>query len=135
MDADVTNLAGLTAGGAARAIARGEITSVMLVEACLARIAARDDAVQAWEHLDPDFALEQARAADELRGEDLSARPLHGVPVGIKDIIDTRDFPTENGTPAHAGRQPGEDAALVTALQDGTPGIAVVPSAQSGVTV
>ena len=118
MDADVTNLAGLTAGGAARAIARGEITSVMLIEACLARIAARDDAVQAWEHLDPDFALEQARAADELRGEDLSARPLHGVPVGIKDIIDTRDFPTENGTPAHAGRQPGEDAALVTALKD-----------------
>ncbi len=118
MDSDVSNLTGLTAADAARRIASGEITSVMLVEACLARIKERDGDVQAWEHLDEKFALEQARMADERRAQDMSAGPLHGVPVGIKDIIDTCDFPTENGTPAHSGRQPGDDAVLVAALKD-----------------
>jgi aspartyl-tRNA(Asn)/glutamyl-tRNA(Gln) amidotransferase subunit A len=118
MDAQHADLAGLTAVEAAARIERGEITSVMLVEACLARIAERDGTVQAWEHLDPDYALEQARAADERRAMDVSTGPLHGVPVGIKDIIDTSDYPTENGTPAHAGRKPGDDAALVSALRD-----------------
>ena len=55
---------------------------------------------------------------DERRARDQSTGPLHGVPVGIKDIIDTYDFPTENGTPAYKGRQPGDDAALVSALKD-----------------
>ncbi len=118
MDAQITNLTGLTAADAAARIANGEITSVMLVEACLERIKERDEDVQAWEHLNPEFALEQARAADERRARDQSTGPLHGVPVGIKDIIDTYDFPTENGTPAYAGRQPGDDAALVAALKD-----------------
>lgn len=118
MDSHVTDLTGLTAADAARRIATGEITSAMLVEACLARIKERDESVQAWEHLDEEFALEQARRADERRAQDLSAGPLHGVPVGIKDIIDTCDFPTENGTPAHAGRQPGDDAVLVSQLKD-----------------
>jgi Asp-tRNA(Asn)/Glu-tRNA(Gln) amidotransferase A subunit family amidase len=118
MDAHIGDLAGLTASDAAERIAKGEITSVMLVESCLARIAEREETVQAWEHLDPDFALAQARAADERRGMDPSTGPLHGVPVGIKDIIDTRDLPTENGTPAYKGRQPGDDAALVSALKD-----------------
>ncbi|MFQ5625935.1 MAG: amidase [Methyloligellaceae bacterium] len=118
MDAYATDLTGLTAADAAKRIAKGEITSEMLVEACLERIKERDETVQAWEHLDPNFALAQARAADERRGSDLSTGSLHGVPVGIKDIIDTHDFPTENGTPAHAGRQPGDDAALVSQLKD-----------------
>jgi len=116
--AQVSQLTGLTAADAAALIDKGEITSVMLVEACLARIAERDEAVMAWEHLDPEYALEQARMADERRAQDAATGPLHGVPVGIKDIIDTRDYPTENGTPAHAGRQPGDDAALVSALRD-----------------
>lgn len=118
MDAQVDNLAGLTAVEAARRIEEGQITSRMLVEACLARIAERDETVQAWEHLDQDYALEQARLADEYRATGQTTGPLHGVPVGIKDIIDTRDYPTENGTPAHAGRQPIDDAALVAALKD-----------------
>lgn len=118
MDAHNADLAALTASDAAARIARGEITSVMLVEACLARIAEREDTVQAWAHIDPDYALEQAQMADERRAADPSTGPLHGVPVGIKDIIDTFDYPTENGTPAHAGRKPGDDAMLVSALRD-----------------
>lgn len=118
MDAQHIDLAALTASEAAARIARGEITSVMLVEACLARIAEREETVQAWAHLDPDYALKQAQAADERRAVDQSTGPLHGVPVGIKDIIDTADYPTENGTPVHAGRKPGDDAALVSALRD-----------------
>ncbi len=117
-DAQVSQLIGLTAADAAALIAKGEITSVMLVEACLTRIAERDETVLAWEHLDPDYALAQARMADDRRAQDTATGPLHGVPVGIKDIIDTRDYPTENGTPAHSGRQPGDDAALVNALKD-----------------
>jgi Asp-tRNA(Asn)/Glu-tRNA(Gln) amidotransferase A subunit family amidase len=118
MDTPNADLAALTARDAAGRIARGEITSVTLVEACLARIAEREDTVKAWEHLDREYALRQANAADARRGADPSTGPLHGVPVGIKDIIDTRDMPTANGTPAHAGRQPGDDAALVSALRD-----------------
>lgn len=114
----VDELTGLTASEAVARINAGEITSVMLVQACLARIAERDEEVMAWEHLNPEYALEQARIADERRALDPATGPLHGVPVGIKDIIDTRDYPTENGTPAHAGRQPGDDAALVSALRD-----------------
>lgn len=118
MDAAVTDLATLTAADAARRIEKGEITSEMLVQACLDRISEREDVVQAWQHLDPDYALEQARKRDEWRAEGYSIGPLHGIPVGVKDIIDTEDMPTENGTPAHAGRTPGDDATLVTALRD-----------------
>lgn len=118
IDPAQAELAALSASEAAAKIARGEITSEMLVEACFARITEREETVKAWEHFDPDYALAQARAADERRGQDQTTGPLHGVPVGIKDIIDTRDYPTENGTPAHKGREPGDDAALVSALRD-----------------
>ena len=63
--------------------------------------------MQAWHYLDPEHALAQARALDERRSaQGESAGPLHGVPVGIKDIIDTADMPTEDGTVLHAGRTP-----------------------------
>jgi Asp-tRNA(Asn)/Glu-tRNA(Gln) amidotransferase A subunit family amidase len=107
----------LTASGAADAIRNGELSSEELVCACLDRIAAREDEVQAWEHLDPDLALAQAREADaELRSGEASGA-LHGVPVGIKDIFDTSDLPTENGSPIFAGRRPEHDAACVAALR------------------
>src|SRR5262245_1347864 len=76
-----------------------------------------DGQVQAWAFLDPDYALAQARAADEYR---LSGQPigaLHGVPVGLKDIIDTADMPTENGSVLHAGRTPSRDASVVSLLR------------------
>lgn len=118
MDALVTDPARLNAADAARRIARGEISSEDLVQACLNRISEREDTVGAWQHLDPEYALEQARGRDEWRASGRSTGPLHGLPVGIKDIIDTEDMPTCNGTKAHAGRQPRNDAAVVAALRD-----------------
>jgi Asp-tRNA(Asn)/Glu-tRNA(Gln) amidotransferase A subunit family amidase len=76
-----------------------------------------DGEVQAWTFLDPDHALAQARAADEERLSGRSTGALHGVPVGIKDIIDTADMPTENGSVLHAGRTPSRDAHVVTRLR------------------
>lgn len=102
----------LGAGQAAAAIAAGELTSEQLVSACLERIAAREPDVRAWAQLDPGFALKQARARDAVN----PAGPLHGVPVAIKDIIDTADLPTEMGTPIHAGRRPESNAECVRRL-------------------
>jgi Asp-tRNA(Asn)/Glu-tRNA(Gln) amidotransferase A subunit family amidase len=114
---DLTNLHSLSASEAARLIRDGMISSEQLVEACLARVRDTDERVQAWTFLDPDYALQQARAADEWR---LAGRPtgsLHGVPVGIKDIFDTADMPTENGSVLHAGRTPARDATAVARLR------------------
>ncbi|MFQ5467322.1 MAG: amidase family protein, partial [Kiloniellaceae bacterium] len=100
------SLALLGAAEAAKRIAHGDITSEELVRACLARIEDIEETVQAWTYLDPDHALAQARRADEARQAGVGLGPLHGVPVGIKDILDTHDMPTENGTPLQAGRAP-----------------------------
>jgi Asp-tRNA(Asn)/Glu-tRNA(Gln) amidotransferase A subunit family amidase len=118
VDAVVTDLSQMSAVDAARRIAAGEITSEMLVAACLDRIDAREETVQAWTYLDRDFALDQARRADAFRATGGVGGPLHGVPVGVKDIVDTEDMPTENGSPVFAGRQPRADAAVVRALKD-----------------
>jgi Asp-tRNA(Asn)/Glu-tRNA(Gln) amidotransferase A subunit family amidase len=111
------DLHSLTAAEAAASIARGDITSEALVGACLDRIAALEPQVQAWAFLDRERALEQARAADEARRSGKGIGPLHGVPVGIKDIIDTADMPTENGSPFFKGRQPDKDASCIAALR------------------
>jgi Asp-tRNA(Asn)/Glu-tRNA(Gln) amidotransferase A subunit family amidase len=111
------DLHGLSAADAARLIHGGEISSVELVEACLARVRDIDGQVQAWAFLDPEHALAQARAADELRLTGEPTGPLHGVPVGLKDIIDTADMPTENGSVLHAGRTPSRDASVVALLR------------------
>ena len=78
--------------------------------ACLDRIAAIEDKVRAFAHLDPEDALAQARALDERRRNGRPIGPLHGMPVGIKDIFDTADYPTECGSPLLKGRQPMRDA-------------------------
>ena len=83
----------------------------------MARVRETDGNVQAWAFLDPDHALAQARAADEWRLEARPTGPLHGVPVGIKDIFDTADMPTENGSVLHAGRTPSRDATVVAMLR------------------
>ena len=111
------DLVQLGANDAAAAIRAGEITSEQLVSACLQRIADVEESVQAWAHLDADHALHQAREADAARREGKPLGPLHGVPVGVKDIFDTKDMPTEDGTVLHAGRTPGEDAAAVALLR------------------
>jgi Asp-tRNA(Asn)/Glu-tRNA(Gln) amidotransferase A subunit family amidase len=101
----------------ARQIRDGKISSEELTRACLARIEAREPEVQAWAFLDPEHALRQARAADEWRKRGRPLGPLHGLPAGVKDIIDTADMPTENGTVLHAGRRPRQDATLVSLLR------------------
>ena len=107
----------LGAVAAARQIRDGKISSDELTRACLARIEAREPEVRAWAFLDPEHALRQARAADEWRKRGRPLGPLHGLPVGVKDIIDTADMPTENGTVLHAGRRPRQDATLVSLLR------------------
>ena len=107
----------LSATEAARLIRDGALSSEELMQAYLARIREVDAQVQAWAFLDPDYALAQARAADELRLSGQPIGPLHGVPVGIKDIFDTADMPTENGSVLHAGRTPSRDASVVTKLR------------------
>jgi Asp-tRNA(Asn)/Glu-tRNA(Gln) amidotransferase A subunit family amidase len=114
----VTDLARLTATAAQNLLATGDITSEQLVKACLDRIAAREPQVKAFAYLDPDNALAQARAADVARRSGKGVGPLHGLPVGIKDIIDTADMPTQNGCAFFKGRQPSQDAACVTLLRE-----------------
>ena len=106
----------LTAAEAGRRIAAGEFSSEALVRSCLARIEDRDADIEAWAHLDPDYAIAQARAADSQapRG------PLHGVPFAVKDVIDSGELPTEYGAPAiHGGHRPQRDAACVAAMRRG----------------
>src|SRR5262245_41523553 len=114
---DSTHPAALSASEAARLIEQGQLTCERLVYACLERIRATEPAVQAWTFLDEELALAQARAADDLRRSGETAGPLCGIPVGIKDIMDTADMPTENGTPLHRGRMPRSDAAVVARLR------------------
>ena len=96
----------------AAAVAGGESTALAETEAVLAQVAAREDSVHAWRFLDPDLARAKARAVDAvpLKG------PLAGAGVGLKDIIDTADLPTENGVDTDKGRQPTQDATAVTRL-------------------
>jgi Asp-tRNA(Asn)/Glu-tRNA(Gln) amidotransferase A subunit family amidase len=108
----------LTATEAVRDIARGLISAEEYTAACLDRIAAVEPEVQAFVHLDADHALEQARALDRQKAEGLRIGPLHGVPVGIKDIFDTADYPTEYGSPIFAGHRPNVDCAAVRKLRE-----------------
>ena len=95
----------LTATEAARRIRAGQLDPVALVESCLERIAARDAVVHAFAHFDPDLVRRAVR----------HARPgaLHGLPVGVKDVLDTADQPSQYGSPIWAGHRPFADAASV----------------------
>ena len=114
---DAARISWLTAAETARLIAGGAISSEEHVRACLARIEQTESTVQAWAHLDADYALAQARDAAQRRRCGQPCGPLHGVAVGIKDIIDVRGLPTEDGTVLHAGRMPHVDATVVSRLR------------------
>jgi Asp-tRNA(Asn)/Glu-tRNA(Gln) amidotransferase A subunit family amidase len=111
------SLAALSLADAAGDIREGRITSAELVTDCLKRIDEVEPKVQAWAYLDRDHAMKQAQAADEHRRHGRATGPLHGVPIGIKDIFDTGDMPTEFGSPFWAGRTPRADAAAVARLR------------------
>ncbi len=103
----------LTAAEIVRATTAGEITCEAVTRACLDRIGARESVVHAWANIDPELALAQARALD--RGQNRG--PLYGVPIGVKDIIDTFDQPTEMGSPIYRGHRPAADAACVALVR------------------
>ena len=107
----------LTATDAAAEIARGAFSAEDYTRACLDRIEALDGEIKAFVHLDREHALAQARRLDERRAQGHSLGPLHGIPVAIKDIIDTADYPTELGSPIGAGRRPRHDATVVAKLR------------------
>jgi Asp-tRNA(Asn)/Glu-tRNA(Gln) amidotransferase A subunit family amidase len=107
----------LSATQAAGEIAAGTISAEDYTRAFLDRIAAVEPEVRAFAHIDPEHALMQARECDEWRQSGRPIGPLHGVPVGIKDIIDTADYPTECGARILAGRRPQADATVVARLR------------------
>jgi Asp-tRNA(Asn)/Glu-tRNA(Gln) amidotransferase A subunit family amidase len=99
----------LSASEVAQRLARREITAESLLLDCLARVEERERDVQAWKFLDRDQALRHARVLDRgpVRGL------LHGLPVGVKDVFDTHDMPTEYGSPIYRDHRPAWDAAVV----------------------
>ncbi|MGH7429763.1 MAG: amidase family protein, partial [Candidatus Methylomirabilaceae bacterium] len=114
---DTKALIWASAADAARAIRDGVLSSEELVQACLERIREIEPRLQAWAFRDEQYALAQARAADDLKRQGRPIGPLHGVPVGVKDIFDTADMPTEYGSVLYAGRTPSRDAAAVAMLR------------------
>ena len=89
----------------AEQVRSGKTTATALVEACLKRIAERESVVAAWAYLDPELALGRRNRPTAASVPATPLGALHGVPVGIKDIFDTADMPTENGTVLHAGER------------------------------
>ena len=114
---DPKSLERLTACEAHDALTADDIRSEDLVRAYIGRIAERDGDVRAWANFDAEAALNAARASDARRARGKAMPPLAGIPVGIKDIIDTRDYPTELGSEIFAGRQPSADAFVVSQLK------------------
>lgn len=107
-------LHGLGAWEAARLMQRRELGAAQLMRSCLDRIAEREGDVHAFAHLDPDAAMAQARALDSgpWRG------PLHGLPLGVKDLIDSADMPTAYGSPIYSGCRPAADAAALALCRE-----------------
>lgn len=103
----------LTAAEAAALIRARKLSCEELVRSCLARIAARDADVKAWLWLDPDHVIRRARELDKLP----ATRPLHGLPFGVKDIIDTIDYPTTQNSPIYDNARIGRDAACVAVVR------------------
>src|SRR5438874_13563320 len=95
----------LTARELKAAITAGA-TCEEIVRACLERIDAREDDIRAWAYIDRELALRQARTLDRTGPRD---RPLFGMPIGVKDVIDTADLPTQMGSPLYTGHQAGRD--------------------------
>ena len=112
-----TDPAALTAAEAARAMREGRLRAVELIEACLERIAKHDASLKAWVHLAPEHARQQAREIDARRAKGETLPPLAGLPVGIKDVFNTKDFPTGMGSPIWKDFTPGNDARVVHYLK------------------
>lgn len=112
------SLTALSAVQAADLIRDGRLKSEALVQECIDRIQATDGELGAWAWMDADCALRQAKEMDHIRWHGKPVGALHGVPVGIKDIIDTKGIPTERGSAVCAGRIPRKDAFVIDRLRD-----------------
>ncbi|HUF09849.1 MAG TPA: amidase, partial [Rhodothermales bacterium] len=106
----------LTAVAVRDAIGQGKATAVDVAMACLDHIETIDPSIRAWVHLNRERARQQARAADEKQKSG-RAGPMAGVPVGVKDLFNTYDMPTQMGSPIWAGFSPGNDARVVHYLR------------------
>src|SRR5262249_11003577 len=102
---------------AAERIRRGDVASADLTAACLARIDKLEPKVLAWAHLDRDGALAAARERDAEARAGRPRGPLHGVPIGIKDIFDVAGMPTTAGAKAFAHTRPTRDSGAVARLR------------------
>lgn len=102
----------------AQAITAGSTTSTEVTTSFADNIAATDNSIKAWQHYNKDLAIQKAEQIDRAAATDHSTQPrlLHGIPVGLKDIIDTKDQPTEYGSPIHFGRQPSVNSVIVDKL-------------------
>jgi len=107
------NLNMLSLSEAVEAINVRKVTSVDLVQACLDRIDERDSDVKAWTQIDRQAVLDEAKSRDR----EAPVGPLHGIPVGVKDIIDTVHLPTEYGSQIYRGYRPGREAACVSLVR------------------
>ena len=110
-------IAALSATDLRDRVASGSMSAADVAEAVIAQIALREPVVKAFVWFDPAYLRHQAAELDRFR---LTGRPLgalHGVPVALKDIIDTARIPTENGARLDAGRVPAEDAVIVQRLK------------------
>ncbi len=114
----MTDTTALSAADLREATGEGRLSAMEVAEAFLARIAAEEPGIGAWAYHDPDGVREEARKLDEVRASGQPLGPLHAVPVGLKDIIDTQRMPTENGTVIDKGRVPENDAAVVRRLKE-----------------
>jgi Asp-tRNA(Asn)/Glu-tRNA(Gln) amidotransferase A subunit family amidase len=103
----------LSASAAAALIRTKQLSCEELARACLARISARDGMVKAWLSLDPDYVIRRARELDKLP----PTGPLHGLPFGVKDVIDTADYPTTQNSPIYDQFKVGRDAACVAVVR------------------
>ena len=105
----------LTASHALSLMKKGDLTVEDYAKSLLSRIKERDHIVKAWVYLDPDYVLAQARKLDQIPASQRG--PLHGIAIGIKDIILTKDMPTAHNSPIYKDSQPGVDAAPVITLR------------------
>ena len=109
MNASPPDLNELTATEIVQGISEKAFTAEAVARACLERIELRDPKINAWESIDPIWTIEQARRIDK----GVAGGLLAGVPLGVKDVLDTADFPTQMGSPLYAGHRPRFDASCV----------------------
>lgn len=114
---ETSDLYWLSATEAVNLMRAGDLTATDLVEACLARIEALEDRIKAWAFLDPELPLAVAGEIDarRVRGEDIS--PLQGIPLGVKDVFNTLNMPTQMGSSLWEGFTPGNDSRAVANLR------------------